>query len=58
MPLNLGSRLTQQRLDQRCRRDIRLTECYREKLVSDLGHRMHSDPVGDVRLVSDQCPQP
>ena len=58
MPLNLRSGLAQQRLDQRGRGDVRLTERRRVEVVSDPRHRMDGDPVGDLRLVAGQGPQP
>ena len=58
MPLDLRGRFAQQRLDQRRRRDVRLTERRRIKVVADPRDRMDRDPVGDVRLVTGQGPQP
>ncbi len=58
VPLNLRSGLAQQRLDQRRRGDVRLTERRRVEVVSDPRHRMDGDPVGDLRLVAGQGPQP
>jgi hypothetical protein len=50
--------LAQQRLDQRGRGDVGLTERRRVEVVSDPRYRMDGNPVGDLRLVAGQSPQP
>ena len=58
VPLDLRCGLAQQGLNQRRRGDVRLAERRRVEVVSDPGHRMDRDPVGDLRLVAGQRPQP
>jgi hypothetical protein len=56
--LNLRSGLAQQRLDLCRRGDVRLTERRGVEVVSDPRYRMDGNPVGDLRLVAGQGPQP
>ena len=58
VPLDLRGGLAQQGLDQRRRGDVRLAERRRVEVVSDPRDRMDGDPVGDLRLVAGQGPQP
>jgi hypothetical protein len=58
VPLDFRSGLAQQRLDQRGRSDVRLTERRGVEVVSDPGYRMDGNSLGDLGLVTGQGPQP